>query len=274
MANPEPAAPEVIRRHAVAVRVTHWVNALVMLVLLLSGLQIFNAHPRLYWGEAGTIYDRAWLSIRAEPSAEGLRGVTRIGVLEIDTTGFLGASDHDGRRIPRAWPAWLTMPSWQDLATGRRWHFLAAWALVVNGLIYWTWTVGARHLQRDLWPTRNEVRGLGRSVVDHLRLRHPTGENAKRYNVLQKVAYLSVIAVLGPMIVLTGLTMSPGINAAAPWLLDLFGGRQSARSLHFLAAAGIVFFTMVHLVEVLLAGPVNEIGSMITGRYVVRRGKP
>jgi thiosulfate reductase cytochrome b subunit len=125
-----------------------------------------------------------------------------------------------------------------------------------------------------LVPSRAEIslRHIGRDFLDHLRLRFPVGEAAKRYNVLQKLAYLGVIFVLAPMMLGTGLTMSPGLDSAFPWLLDLFGGRQSARTLHFLTASVIVLFILVHLSMVILAGPANELRSMITGRFVVPPG--
>jgi thiosulfate reductase cytochrome b subunit len=125
-----------------------------------------------------------------------------------------------------------------------------------------------RHLQRDIWPSRADLKAIPRSIWDHIRLKHPRGEAAKRYNVLQKLAYLGVLVLLGLM-VLTGLTMSPGIDASLPWLLDLFGGRQSARSIHFLSACLILLFVLVHVAEVVLAGPINEIRSMLTGFYRV-----
>src|SRR5207247_2376441 len=130
------------------------------------------------------------------------------------------------------------------------------------------WSLGSRHLQRDIAPTVADLKDIPRSIADHVRLKHPTGEAAKRYNVLQRLAYLGLIVLVTGM-VLTGLTMSPGFNAIAPWMLDLFGGRQSARSLHFVFASLITLFIVVHLVEVVLAGPINEVRSMITGRYVV-----
>ena len=144
-----------------------------------------------------------------------------------------------------------------------------AWILVINGLVYLAWSLLARHVQRDLWPTWSDLRTIPRSVLDHLRLRHPTGEEAKRYNVLQRLAYLGLILLVIGM-VMTGLTLSPGIDAFAPWLLNVFGGRQSARTLHFIFASVIVLFIVVHLIEVVLAGPINEVRSMITGRYAVR----
>ena len=110
---------------------------------------------------------------------------------------------------------------------------------------------------------------IWRDIKDHARLRFPTGLAALRYNVLQKASYIGVIFVLLPMIILTGLTMSPGMDAAWPWLVDLFGGRQSARSIHFIVAWLLVAFFLVHILMVLLAGPINELRAMITGWYRV-----
>ena len=259
---------EIFYRHRVAVRFTHWINALCILFLLASGLNIFNAHPRLYWGQYGADADMPFLSIQAFDTAQGTRGITRIGPWHFDTTGVLGWSRYMGEYMNRAWPAWLTIPSYQDLADARHWHFIFAWLLVINGLVYLVWSFAARHIQRDIWPTRADLRAIPRSVLDHILLKHPTGEAAKRYNVLQRFAYLGVIILISLM-VLTGLTMSPGFDAFCPWLLDIFGGRQSARSIHFLSASLIVLFVIVHLVEVVLAGPINEIRSMLTGNYTV-----
>ena len=275
MAPPSMAPPkkEVIYRHAVLVRLTHWLNALIIVVMIGSGLNIFNAHPRLYWGLKGDEYDRPWLSIAATQGASGTRGVTTLGPWRFDTTGFLGVAKERGQDIVKAWPSTLTIPGNQDLADARHWHFLFAWGLAANGLIYLLWGLLSRHLKRDIVPTVGDLKDIPRSVIDHVQLKHPVGEAAKRYNVLQRLAYLGVITLIALM-VLTGLTMSPGFNAFAPWLLDLFGGRQSARSIHFLCASGIVAFVTIHLIEVVLAGPINEIGSMITGRYAVPAAHP
>lgn len=257
---------EVIYRHTLPVRLTHWLNALAIALLIGTGLSIFNAHPQLYWGARGDAYDAPVLSIHAATIGGSVHGVTRIGPLRFDTTGVLGWSKVHGAWANRAWPSWITLPSFQDLADARRWHFLLAWILVMNGAAYLAWSIGTRRLQRDLWPTRADLRAIPQSLLDHIKLRHPVGEAAKRYNVLQRLAYLGVIALIAGMVA-TGLTMSPGVDAAAPWLLDLFGGRQSARTLHFIFASLIVLFVVVHLTEVILAGPLNEIGSMLTGRY-------
>ena len=261
---------EVIYRHTFLVRLTHWLNALVIVLLVGTGLNIFNAHPQLYWGVRGDEYDRPLLSIHAQMVGQVVHGITRIGALSFDSSGVLGWSKVQGDWAARAWPSWITLPSFQDLADARRWHFLLAWVLVTNGVVYLVWSLGIRHLQHDLWPNWTDVRSIPRSILDHIRLKHPTGEAAKRYNVLQRLAYLCIILLIGGMIA-TGLSMSPGFDAAAPWLLTLFGGRQSARTLHFIFAALIVLFIVVHLTEVALAGPLNEIRSMVTGRYVVPR---
>jgi thiosulfate reductase cytochrome b subunit len=175
----------------------------------------------------------------------------------------------DGTYTERAWPAAVTIPSYQDLADARHWHFLFAWILAINGFLYLIWSLASRHVQKDLWPTSTDIKNIPRSVLDHLLLRHPVGAAATRYNVLQRLAYLAVIALI-VLMVLTGLTMSPGFDAFFPWLLNVFGGRQSARTIHFLSATLIVLFVIVHLAEVLLAGPINEIRSMLTGNYRVR----
>ena len=261
-----PRGGDLVARHRLSTRLWHWLNALTVIVLLMSGLMIFNAHPRLYWGDYGANADAAWLEIRGDET----RGYLRVGAVRIPTTGLLGHwRDRDGVLQRRAFPGWATIPGRYDLAGARSWHFLFAWLLVVPGLLYWLWSFANRHVQRDLAPTRAELspRHVWRDVRDHARLRFPTGAAAARYNILQKLSYLAVLFVLLPLIVLTGLTMSPAMDAAWPWLLDLFGGRQSARSLHFIAAMLLAAFILVHLVMVVLAGPINEIRSMITGRY-------
>jgi thiosulfate reductase cytochrome b subunit len=262
---------ETIYRHTRVVRITHWLNALCLLVLLMSGLQIFNAHPRLYWGQKGADADRPFVEMTAVDLDSQPRGVVRIGGIEADTTGVFGLSRMNGRLTVRGYPSWLTLPSYQDLATGRRWHFFFAWIFVLNGLTYVGFGLWNRHLQRDLTPTRAELTPgrLWRDIVEHAQFKFPRGEAAKRYNPLQKLAYLGVICLLTLMI-LAGLTMSPGVDAAFPWLVDLFGGRQSARTIHWITANLIVLFVAVHLFMVVAAGVVNEIGSMITGRYRIK----
>ena len=262
------ASAEVFYRHRLPVRITHWINALCILFLLGSGLNIFNAHPRLYWGMYGADADKPFFSIGSEDVSGVTHGYVELGRWRVDTTGVLGWSKTDGEYDERAWPDWVTIPSFQDLADARHWHFLFAWLLAINGAVYLAWGIVSRHLKRDVVPTGADIRAIPSSVVEHVKLKHPAGEAAKHYNPLQRLAYLGVI-VLITLMVLTGLTMSPGFDAVCPWLLDVFGGRQSARSIHFICASLIVLFVLVHLIEVVLAGPVNEVRSMLTGRYVV-----
>ena len=152
----------------------------------------------------------------------------------------------------------------RDLATARNYHFFFAWAFVINGVVYLADGFLRRHFARELTPTKAELRKLPEVAKEHAKLHFP---HVRRYNVIQQLSYLAVIFVFLPLMLLTGLTMSPGFNAIAPWMLDLFGGRQSARSLHFVAMAALVGFAVVHIVMVLLAGPRNEVRSMISGRY-------
>ena len=264
----------IVYRHALATRILHWINALSVFLVLMSGLQIFNAHPRLHWGKYGADHDPALLVMGAERSQDGrLKGVVLLGShTEITTTGVLGVSNNQfGNPMIRGFPRWATIPSNYDLASARHWHFFFAWVLVINAAIFMTVSFISRHVQRDLWPRRGElsVKHFLHEIWDHARLKFPRGEAARHYNLLQKLTYLLVIFGLGPLLLGTGLTMSPGFDAAAPWLLELFGGRQSARTIHFICAMLIILFIFIHLAMVLLAGPFNEIRSMITGRYAL-----
>lgn len=263
---------ELIRRHSIVTRLTHWLNVFCLSFLLLSGLQIFNAHPELYWGHYGNDGDPAVLTIGSEKREDGLRGFVRVVDAELTTTGLLGVSSIDGRQSSQAFPAWATIPSYKDLAAGRRWHFFFAWLFVTNGIVYVGYSLVTGHLRRDLVPAPRQVSPahLWREILDHARLRFPEGEEARRYNALQKLTYLLVVVILLPTIVLTGLTMSPGMDAAFPVLVDLFGGRQSARTIHFIVATSLVLFIMVHVAMVMLSGPWNNMRSMISGRYAIR----
>ncbi|MBI5315517.1 MAG: cytochrome b/b6 domain-containing protein [Nitrospirae bacterium] len=259
-------AIERVYRHRLPVRISHWLNVPILIILIMSGLQIFNAHPALYWGDRSD-RDRPLISIRPEKTESGeMRGITTILGYKFDTTGVLGYSD--GKR--RAFPAWATIPSAKILAMGRQWHLFFAWLLVINGLFFTAYALISRHAARDLAPTGEDLRGIGKAVKDHIVLRHPQGEEAKRYNVLQKLAYVVILFVVAPLIVLTGLAMSPTIDAAVPWLLTIFGGRQAARTIHFVACFSFVAFIIVHVAEVFLTGFFNNMRSMVTGWFVVK----
>src|SRR5437660_1608826 len=149
----------IIYRHTVATRILHWVNALCVFILLMSGLQIFNAHPRLYWGQYGANADPAVLEMGALQASDGRAvGVTKLGPWTFKTTGVLGLSKVNGDYAERGFPAWITLPSYQDLATGRRWHLFFAWLFVINGAVYWLHALLSGHLKRDLLLRADEAR--------------------------------------------------------------------------------------------------------------------
>jgi len=235
---PPPPRPlrRIAYRHRLPTRIWHWINAITVFVMLMSGLMILNAHPRLYWGHYGANFDHAWISFGSRP-----------------------------------FPGWATIPSGYNLAAARIWHFAFAWVLVIGLIAFLVTSLWNRHVQKDLAPTREDLAPshIWHDIKAHARLNFPTGDAALRYNVLQKISYVAVIFVFLPLMILTGLAMSPSMDAAWPWLIDVFGGRQSARSLHFVVAALMLGFIIVHLVMVVLAGPINEIWSMISGRFRV-----
>jgi thiosulfate reductase cytochrome b subunit len=256
-------------RHTIPVRALHWLNAIIMLVMLMSGLQIFNAHPALYWGN-GSDFDHPFVSLSAEGTQDNFHGVTVIGSWKFNTDGWLGASSEDGVKSVRGFPAWATLPAASpNLALGRLWHFAFAWLLVVNGLAYFAYIFASGHFRIELLPTKKDFAHLPREILNHARLRFAHGAEARHYNGIQRMTYFVVIFVLGPLIVLTGLTMSPTMDSAFPFLPWLLGGRQSARTIHFICAFSFLAFVIVHIVMVILSGTWNNLRSMITGRYAI-----
>ncbi|CAM3107760.1 Cytochrome b561 bacterial/Ni-hydrogenase domain-containing protein [Sphingomonas antarctica] len=223
-----------VYRHRLFTRVWHWVNAVAVICMVMSGLMISNAHPHLYWGEFGANLDQPWFN-------------------------------------PPTFPAWITIPSGYSLAIGRHWHLFFAWVFAFGLLAYIVVGLINRHIQRDVALTRADVapRHLWQDIKDHARLRFAHGDGAVAYNPLQKIAYGGTLFVLFPLVILTGLALSPGFDAVTH-LTALFGGRSTARSLHFVAMSGIAGFIVVHLALVVLAGPWNEIRSMVTGWYDTR----
>jgi thiosulfate reductase cytochrome b subunit len=267
-----PQGGDLVRRHRLSTRLWHWINFAAFMILLMSGLMIFNAHPRLYWGEYGANPDPAWLQIGSQNG----EGYLRIADARINTTGVLGAwTDANGTARTRAFPYWATLPSNYNLALARRWHLTFAWVFALGLIYYALWSLVNGHIRRDLLPKSHEItpRHVWTDIKNHARLRFPRGPAALKYNILQKASYLGVIFVLIPLMILTGLTMSPSMDATWPWLLDLFGGRQSARSIHFIAATLLVLFILVHLVMIVLSGPFNEVRSMITGWFRLPKEK-
>ncbi len=261
----KPERGRLVYRQSVWTRATHWIWAICLFFLLLTGLQIFNAHPVLYVGEeSGFQYDNAVLTIGSENTDRGPRGYAEVLGRRFDTTGVLGVSGTEERPRLQAFPSSVTIPSTTDLATGRVIHFFLAWVLVATLLIWLVASLINGHLRRDLLPTLADFRSLPRDILDHARFRiHRTA----RYGVLQKLAYAGVLLVLLPLMIFTGLAMSPGFNAAAPFLTDLFGGRQTARTIHFVVMLLLVGFFVVHMAMILAAGPLNELRSIITGWY-------
>jgi thiosulfate reductase cytochrome b subunit len=264
----EPQPGDIVKRHRLSTRIWHWTNALALLVMLMSGLMIFNAHPRLYWGQYGADAkpDQAWLVI----SDKGDTGFVELAGARITTTGVLGIwKNPEGEVKRRAFPYYLTIPSGYDLEGARRWHFFFAWILALGLTAYMLRSLFNRHITHDLHIRKWEwsPKHIWHDIKAHARLQFPKGADALKYNILQKLSYIGVIFVLLPLMIFTGLTMSPAMGAAWPWLLDVFGGRQSARSIHFICAALLVAFFFVHMAMVVLAGPINEVRSMITGRF-------
>jgi len=270
--NPATSEGNQYYRHSLPVRIMHWINVILLTILLMSGLNIFNAHPALYWGEQSYSGVPPILELKSRETDEGeVHGVTRIFGHAFGTTGFLGASSNEeGDLVGRGFPSWLTIPGNQWLAMARRWHFFFAWLLAVNGIGFLTYSIASGHLHRDLLPTMQDWRSIGRSTVDHLLFRRPTGEAAKYYNVLQKFAYLTVIFVLLPLVVLMGLGMSPALDALFTGWVGIFGGRQSVRTFHFVVAWALVLFTVIHVFEVIVNGFWNNLRSMITGNFRIK----
>ncbi len=257
-------------KHRLPVRLAHWLNVVCFFILLGSGLNIFNAHPKLYWGQYSSFETPAFELLAKRDAKKELVGYLKVGQTEFISTGVLGVSDNKmGQPIAVGFPGWSTIPSGRNLADARLWHFFFAWIFVINGLFFFFWAWRSKHYSRDLHPTKTDWRGLFKSIWDHMRFKHPEGDEAARYNILQKLAYVSVIYIFLPGLVLMGLCMSPHMGSVLGWLIDLVGGRQSARTLHFIFAGLMVAFVAIHLFMVLVSGPINQIRSMITGRFKV-----
>lgn len=216
-----------MKRHALSTRLWHWLNLVCVVVLFMSGLNIANAHPHLYWGAWGFNPADAWLS-------------------------------------HARFPGWATIPGYYSLAKARDWHLLIAWPFALLLLFIWVAMLFNRHFRRDVMTARSEWRwsAIRADVAGHLRLRFDHGD---RYNFLQKLSYGIVLGVLLPGLILTGMGISPGIEPLMRPLIELVGGRQSMRSLHFILAWALLAFTVVHIVLVLLSGPIQQMRDMTTG---------
>ena len=232
---------EASERHSLLVRVTHWLTTLAFLALLVSGLELVVSHPRFYWGEVGNVNTRPLFHIPIPAS----RNLVPTGY------GYV-LPDQNG------WSRYL--------------HFQSAWVLVLTGLVYVGIGLFRGHFRRDLFPTRSDLsaKRLMASIREHLRFKRPGAEGAWSYNVLQRLAYLVVIFVGFPLIVWTGLAMSPSFVSAFPTSVNVLGGQQSARTLHFLLTGALVVFLLVHILMVILAGFWSRVRAMITGRAAAR----
>jgi len=254
--------PEAVYRHSAVTRLTHWLFFIAFLALISSGLQIFNAAPYLDASDKSSPSHRV-LSI-ASPQ-DGTGAVWLFGRV-LSTTGWLGwADDGAGGKTARAFPGWITIPAYQDLAAGRRWHFFFAWIMIACGLVYVVWGTAGRSL-RELILRPADVPKIWRMQLYYLRLRKDPPPHGA-YNPLQKLAYTLVIFIFTPLIVLTGFALSPGVDAWAPWLPAIFGGRQVARLWHFAFMLALIGFFLIHITLVALTGVFNNLRSMITGRY-------
>jgi thiosulfate reductase cytochrome b subunit len=224
-------------RHATLVRVTHWLTTLAFLALLVTGVEILLSHPRFYWGETGNVNTAPFFKLPLPASRDMVP--TGYGYVLPDQNG---------------WSRYL--------------HFQSAWLLVLTGLFYVAFGFFNGHFRRNLLPAAGDLspRALATSIAGHLRFRRPSEEEAWRYNVLQRLTYLLVIFALIPLVIWTGLAMSPGVVSAFPALVNILGGQQSARTLHFFVSGLLVLFLLVHLVMVSLAGFRNRMRAMITGR--------
>ncbi|PAQ09844.1 cytochrome b/b6 domain-containing protein [Mesorhizobium temperatum] len=265
---PDTALPKdatLIYRQSRWTRLTHWLWAISLFFMLLSGLQIFNARPQLYIGkESGFAYNNTVFAIGAENTASGPRGYTEIFGKRFDTTGVLGWSGPAGRETSRAFPSWATIPSYYDLGTARVVHFFFAWILTTTLVVWLVASLINGHLRRDLVPRIGDLRRLPRDFVDHAKFKF---HHTREYNTLQKMAYGGVMFVLLPLMIITGLAMSPSMNAVLPFLNDLLGGRQTARTIHFIVMLLLVAFFIIHMLMIFAAGPINELRSIITGWY-------
>jgi len=227
-------------RHAALVRVTHWITVFCFVALLVSGIEILISHPRFYWGEVGNSVSSAVFKI---PIPSSRRTVP---------TGYgYVLSDQNG------WNRYL--------------HFEAAWALVLTGVIYVVFGLWTRHFGKNLFPDKADRTwaAFWRVIAHHLRMAPPDETEKHTYNALQRITYLAVIFVWFPLVIWTGLAMSPTLNAAVPWVVNALGGRQSARTLHFFVSVVLVLFLMVHVVMVVLTGFAVRMREMITGTTAV-----
>jgi thiosulfate reductase cytochrome b subunit len=215
-------------RHSALVRITHWISAVSFAVLVISGIAILLAHPRLYWGETG--------------------GVGGPSLIDLPLPFVLD--------VPIRGP-------------GRYLHFLSAWVIVFTGLVYVLTGVVRRHFTRNLLPARGELtfRAIRGVVSNHLHFRLSSQQDLASYNILQRLSYTAVVFILLPLMIWTGLAMSPAVTSVFPFIVTTFGGQQSARTIHFFVSCALVLFALVHVAMVWQTGFKMRMRAMITGRW-------
>jgi thiosulfate reductase cytochrome b subunit len=238
--------------HARWVRISHWILAASVITLAVTGFVILMAHPRLYWGAVGNDLTPALFELPI--SRNYMHG------------GWAAPMTFFPETNPVVSEA-RTYDIFNENGWARSLHFLAAWCLVVTALIYLAAGLVGGHLRRHLIPRARELspRLLWRDIVTHLRLPMPRAPGGPPYGLLQKLVYFVVVFLALPLIVVTGLTMSPAVTAAYPVLLDVFGGSQSARTIHFFAFAALLLFLVVHVAMVVLTGFKRQMRAMILG---------
>ena len=236
-------ATTVPARHSALVRVTHWITTLSFLALLVSGVEILISHPRFYWGEAGNALSPPLFKLPIPASRSSVP--TGYGFVLPDQNG---------------WSRYL--------------HFQAAWVVVLTGLVYVVAGLFTRHFRKNLFPDGADLSAqrLSVAIANHLRFKPPSEAEAWSYNALQRLTYLFVIFVLFPLVIWTGLAMSPAIASVFPAAVTVFGGQQSARTIHFFVSMSLFLFLLVHIVMVWLAGFRNRMRAMITGRADAYKG--
>jgi thiosulfate reductase cytochrome b subunit len=227
---------KVTSRHSALVRITHWITTVCFLALLVSGVEILISHPRFYWGETGNVLTAPLFKLPIPASRATVP--TGYGYVLPDQNG---------------WSRYL--------------HFQVAWVMVVAGLVYGIFGLRTGHFRRNLFPARGDLswRAMSRVVASHLRFRLAGEAGAWSYNVLQQLTYVFVIFILFPLVIWTGLAMSPAVVSAFPPIVTILGGQQSARTIHFFVSVLLLLFFFVHIVMVCLAGFRNRMRAMITG---------
>ena len=225
---------ETAPHHSLLVRFTHWTFTLSFFGLVVSGFAIILAHPHFYWGETGNILTPPLFSL---PLPTMLGG-------------------------PSGW--------------GRSLHFQSAWLAVLSGLLYIVSGVLSQHFRRDLLPDAASLSwtSLRSCVIDHLHFKRNTLAADERYNALQRLSYLGIVFVVFPFTILSGFAMSPSITSVFPWMVEFFGGHQTARTIHFFLANLLVLFMVVHVLMIVLAGFTSRMIAMITGSSAAQKEAP